>query len=110
MRLTWLCVSDADAVLLSGGGEGIHRPVVGLLLLLLLLLLLPGLQLVAGVAEQLPGRISRYTSEMIQERSALVRRVLRPAPGRSPSPSVPPALLKRWIRSRTVSDSTLQQR
>jgi hypothetical protein len=53
-----------------------------------------------GSVSSLPGG-SLETRAMILERSSSVMRGLRPAPGRSPSPSIPSAL-KRWRRFLTV--------
>ena len=69
-----------------------------------------------GSSKQLPSRLRRGVPPgsvtnlpggalerraMISERSSSVMRGLRPAPGRSPSPSVPRAS-KRWMRFLTV--------
>src|SRR5215208_6016496 len=53
-----------------------------------------------GSVSSLPGG-SLETRAMILERSSSVMRGLRPAPGRSPSPSIPSAL-KRWSGFLTV--------
>lgn len=82
----------------GGGGEGIQRPVVGFLVLIR-----SGLQLATGTADQPPGRICSYPSEMIQERSASVRAGLASGTRAVAESVYPLRASKRWIRSRTGS-------